>query len=147
MHLRKVCRVHEYDVSNLQVLQRAGFSIIDTLQSRADQQLQQLTLDVQRDPAVSYFEINSAQQVHRDLQLLATSSADVTSSLQPLSYAEQVACPTCGVYFASMSGLNQHIHQRHPEIEINAKVDFDRSKHVLFGIPLCRYCHTRFYHM
>eukprot|EP00439_Symbiodinium_sp_Y106_P018664 s8592_g2.t1 len=138
MHLRKVCRVHEYGVSNLQVLQRAGFSIIDTLQSRADQQLQQLTLDVQRDPAVSYFEINSAQQVHRDLQLLATSSADVTSSLQPLSYAEQVACPTCGVYFASMSGLNQHIHQRHPEIEINAKVDFDRSKHVLFGIPLCR---------
>ena len=52
-------------------------------------------------------------------------------------------CPACGVYFGTKSGLDQHIHRKHPELEIQARIDFDRAEHCLHGAPICRFCRCR----
>ena len=52
-------------------------------------------------------------------------------------------CPACGVYLCTKSGLDQHIHRKHPELEIQARIDFDRAKHCLHGAPICRFCRCR----
>ena len=63
--------------------------------------------------------------------------------LKPVIIEVTHPCPKCGQYFGSVSGLHQHIHRRHPELELQARVNFDRSKHCLYGVPICRFCNHR----
>ena len=38
-----------------------------------------------------------------------------------------------------------HIHHRHPEVQQQSRLHFSRLDHALFGVPVCRFCHTRLF--
>ena len=54
-----------------------------------------------------------------------------------------VDCSCYGLYFASRQSLNMHFNSRHPEIHQLSKQKFDRVRHSLFGLPVCRFCRER----
>ena len=60
--------------------------------------------------------------------------------LQPNTQAAEIACPICGLYFGSEAGLVMHIKSQHKETHENAKVTHVKSKHSIFGIPMCKFC-------
>ena len=62
------------------------------------------------------------------------------SGLQPNTQAAEISCPLCGLYFGSEAGLVMHIRSQHKETRENAKVTYIKSKHSIFGIPMCKFC-------
>ena len=144
-HLRKICRVHERGVSNQQVLQQAGIDVFAMIEKRMQSQLTAIQLDTQRSPRLTVSELRRAEELWSRMPQVqhVVQSQSNSHILKPVIIEVTHPCPKCGQYFGSVSGLHQHIHRRHPELELQARVNFDRSKHCLYGVPICRFCNHR----
>ncbi|CAE7557893.1 unnamed protein product [Symbiodinium sp. CCMP2592] len=144
-HMRKICRVYEKGVSNAAVLKRADINLYSDLQKRMDAQALALKLDVDRSPQLLEMELRRAEFLQEHYRRVCEVAEARTDShlLKNVALELEYPCPVCGVYFGTQSGMQQHLHQRHPDVEIKARMDFDRSKHCLYGAPICRFCHQR----
>ena len=144
-HMRKICRVHEKGVSNEQVLLRAGIDVYTDLHKRMEAQLRALKKDTARSSHLQSMELQRAESLQVAYQQLCRVASTRTDShlLKNVVVEKEFPCPVCGVYFGTQLGLQQHVHQRHQDIELKARVDFDRSKHCLNGVPICKFCEQR----
>ena len=143
MHLRKILRIHTKGHSNEAVLQQAQLELLPHLQRGAQQQAHSISADVQRSTALRWQEAERIQQIHEQLEIIQSQGLSQTMVQIPEAEVRQIACTICGQIFPTAAGLHQHVHQRHPEIEQAASIDFRRDKHSLFGLPHCRFCHHR----
>ncbi|CAE7370346.1 unnamed protein product, partial [Symbiodinium sp. CCMP2456] len=100
-HMRKVCRVYEKGISTEQVLQQAGVDIYDDLRKLMSSQVLALQLDSARSQELLSLELRPDSYLLKNVALKC-----------------EFPCPVCGVYYGTQSGLQQHIHQRHPEVEL-----------------------------
>ena len=144
-HMRKICRIHEKGVTNQQVLDKAGILLYGDLERRSQTQLHSIQMDTHRSTALLERELKRAQHLHVQylrVQEIGQTRAD-SLLLKILPDSLTLPCPVCGIYFGTQSGLHQHIHQKHPLLEQQARIEFDRAKHCLHGTPTCRFCKVR----
>ncbi|OLQ13651.1 Retrovirus-related Pol polyprotein from type-2 retrotransposable element R2DM [Symbiodinium microadriaticum] len=142
-HMRKILRVYEHGISNVEVLRRAGIDPIAMLFAGARQLCRSIELDCFRSPGLKQRETS---RIHFILEQLSAHAAQPEGMhIMYVRKAEvcEVACPECGIYFGTREGLSQHIKKKHPDIVHRSKLVFDRERHTLFGIPMCRFCHMR----
>ena len=142
-HMRKILRVYEHGISNVEVLRRAGIDPIAMLFAGARQLCRSIELDCFRSPGLKQRETS---RIHFILEQLSAHAAQPEGMhIMHVRKAEvcEVACPVCGIYFGTREGLSQHIKKKHPDIVHRSKLVFDRERHTLFGIPMCRFCHMR----
>ena len=142
-HLRKVMRVHEKGRSNESVLQQADLTLLQHLHQQVSGQGLTLQQDHQRAPQLRMQEDVRHQQIQEQLAQLRHHGATRVLVPQDPTQIAQIPCPVCGIEYANESGLHQHLHRRHPEIEQASKIQFKRSEHSLFGLPFCRFCRSR----
>ena len=144
-HLRKVLRIHEHGVSNQDVLQQAGIDLWDDLGRRFQTQQKAIQLDSGRSIQLRQREGTRAEHLLQQFLRVQEVGQSRLDSLLLKNIPDAVShpCPVCGVYFGTKSGLEQHIHKKHPELEKQAQIVFDRSKHCLYGTPTCRFCRQR----
>ncbi|CAE7663237.1 HCN2 [Symbiodinium sp. CCMP2592] len=142
-HLRKVLRVYEHGITNEQVLQRAGISPLHLLQHRTQRLHEHILRDPGRSDGLKCIEQERCASILAQLEALAAQPQQL--SIQSVRRAEicVVDCPVCGIEFGTAEGLSMHLHRRHPEIQSASKLVLDRQQHALFGVPMCRFCHTR----
>ena len=143
MHLRKLLRIHTKGHTNAAILAQADLPLLPHLQQRADQQARTLTKDLHRSSTLRWQEEERNQQIRQQLDLLRERDLSPTLVQIPATEAQPLDCSICGQTFVTAAGLHQHIHRQHPEVEQAASMDFRRDKHSMFGLPQCRFCHTR----
>ena len=78
-----------------------------------------------------------------ELNLRPTPTSASTLIKEASMVGEQVACPTCGVYFKSLKSMRQHRARKHGE-KVERSVAFDPAQHSTGGLPECRACTHRF---
>ncbi|CAE7914353.1 unnamed protein product [Symbiodinium necroappetens] len=144
-HLRKVLRIYERGVSNQSVLQQEGIDLWDDLGRRFKAQQTAIQLDSGRSTQLRLREGNRAEHLLQQFRrVVEVGQSRIGSSLQKnIPDAVSHPCPACGVYFGTKSGLEQHIHKKHLELEKQAQIVFDRAQHCLYGTPTCRFCRQR----
>ena len=142
-HLRKVLRVHEKGRSNESVLQQADLTLLQHIQQQVSGQGLTLQQDHQRAPQLRTQEDVRHQQIQEQLAQLRHHGVTRVLVPQDPTQIAQIPCPVCGIEYANKSGLHQHLHRSHPEIEQASKIQFKRSEHSLFGLPFCRFCRSR----
>ena len=143
MHLRKLLRIHTKGHTNAAILAQADLPLLPHLQQRADQQARTLAKDIHRSSTLRWQEEERNQQIRQQLDILRERDLSPTLVPVPATEAQQLECSICGQTFVNAAGLHQHIHRQHPEVEQAASMDFRRDKHSMFGLPQCRFCHTR----
>ena len=139
-HLRKVLRVYQQGVSNAQVTARAGIDIAATLSCRAASLVASIAADSGRSAELKAPELHHSQSVVTNLEaaLECTQSASLTRVIQDSSAIFD--CPVCGQSFLGNHHLVMHINSKHPSLNQQSKIAFERHKHALHGIPRCRFC-------
>ena len=142
MLLRKVLRIHEHGVSNEAVLQRAQISIEAYITRELDCKRQSLQHDSFRCDSLR----NEALQ-QLDWQCDSIKKASTRSSSASVSIVSgcEVACVVCGISYVNREALNAHVTSRHPDIHQQARRTFDRLRHALHGLPICRLCRKQRY--
>ena len=143
MHLRKLLRIHAKGHSNESVLAQAQLELLPHLSSGVEQQARSIARDVQRSTTLRWQEEERNKQIQEQLNIVQCQGLNQALVQIPAAQVQQIACTICGQIFPTAAGLHQHVHQRHPEIEQAASMDFRRDKHSLFGLPYCRFCHHR----
>jgi len=143
-HLRKVLRIYEEGVTNVEVLRRGGLSPRAFLLDQATRKQQSIAQDSRRSPLLKAKELERAADVLAEITALEVAGS-ASSSLVSVVASEVAShpCPVCGVYFGSEAGVQQHIAQRHPELNVQARLHFRKDLHSLFGLPFCRFCRKR----
>ena len=133
-HLRKIQRLYQHGVSNHAVFEAAQLHPADALITRAQKLADEHdeSGDSVRRPIRQ-----GAQRICRNLRDITNSQG---SGLQPNTQAAEISCSVCGLYFGSEAGLVMHIKSQHKETHENAKVTYVKSKHSIFGIPMCKLC-------
>ena len=136
--LRKVLRLYEHGISNLEVIGRADVNI--------HSQLQQMI-------AAKAHNLDCSD--HQSSELRATAQqrlGDIAAELQRISEVQDsqlievdrsgdaVSCPICGLEFGNHKSLEAHYTSKHAVVHIQARTQFDRREHSLFGLPQCRLC-------
>ena len=150
-HLRKILRVHEEGVSNLQVMQQAKVAPGEFLSMQIGRKEDSIRADFHRCPDMKAPELNRAAKLRCKLSEVllraGTSSATsvVSSVLTPVLESANLPCPECGVYYVTKEGLQMHIKHRHPHLNQQARLPFRRDEHSLFGLPICRFCKVRLF--
>ncbi|CAE7466581.1 unnamed protein product [Symbiodinium sp. CCMP2592] len=145
-HYRKILRIYEEGVSNVQVLTRAEFTPAVALRDQLARKVDSIRADCGRSAELKAPELARAVEVLDQLdRVLEVPLVGVGSSLEPLVVALSSACPVCGVYFDSEASVQMHIMHRHPEINTQAKLSFRKDVHSLFGLPFCRFCQGRLF--
>ena len=141
--MRKLHRVHEHGITNASVLARAGLSPDMQLLSRAQRQVQLLLQDADRDHDLKQAELRQAMVIHSELEQL--SLHETPSMLTPVNaqHVTQLPCPVCGITFDGVRSLHMHIQAKHPDLNVAARIHFNRAEHSLFGLPFCRFCRVR----
>ena len=142
-HMRKILRVYEHGISNETVLQRASLEPLTMLLAGAKNLQQAITQDTLRGQSLKQKELTRVRTICEQLHVHDAQPQGISILFVRKAEACEIACPECGVYFGSREGLAQHLRKKHPEIADRARIDFDREKHSLFGIPMCRFCHSR----
>ena len=139
--LRKVLRVHEHGVSNLQVLAKADLNPMQFFVDNGNALLERICRDESRSEAMLCIEKAAAEE---NMQLLKSVSVMQPHSsiveVDPVAAQGGHVCPTCGLAFASEDGLTMHIRHRHVDVHVKAGVEFNRGTHSLFGLSVCRLC-------
>ena len=141
--MRKLHRVHEHGITNASVLARAGLSPDMQLLSRAQRQVQLLLQDAARDHDLRQAELQQAMVIHSELEQLSLHGTP--SMLTPVNaqHVTQLPCPVCGISFDGVRSLHMHIQAKHPDLNVAARIRFNRAEHSLFGLPFCRFCRVR----
>ena len=142
-HMRKILRVYEHGISNDAVLQRAKIDPLAMLLAGAQNLQQTIVQDTLRGHGLKQKELTRIRTICEQLQAHAAQPQGTSILFVRKAEACEIACPECGVYFGSREGLAQHLRKKHPETADRARIDFDRAKHSLFGIPMCRFCQSR----
>ena len=141
-HIRKILCVREEGVSNLAVLERASIDLHADLVGRSRALIASIAGDTGRTDTLKRTELDRAKVLGRNLEILGDRE-DLSKLVRvPEGESGVVDCPCCGLYFASRQSLNMHFNSRHPEIQLS-KQKFDRARHSLFGLPVCRFCRER----
>ena len=86
-----------------------------------------------------------AEQIVRQRETFSTQDSQGSLRAVVSDQVPRVSCPVCGLDFAGDYGLQMHIKSQHTEINQQAKINFVRSKHSLFGLSYCRFCRVRCY--
>ena len=142
-NLRKLLRIHEHGVTNLQVLQRARLDLYSELDMQAHRQCMALSTDTGRDVHLRRLEASRAQSNMQDLhQLRFYESQALLSQVLPSQVVPR-ECPKCGQVFDGQHNLHMHIKHKHPELNKSSRITFSRRDHALFGLPFCRFCRVR----
>ena len=149
-HLRKILRIYEEGVSNQQVMQRACLDPGDIFMTQLRRKVASISGDALRCPILKAPELMRSKELEGALsEVLAqqhiSTSVPTGPSLVPILESAQLACPECGVYYATKEGLQMHIQHRHPHLNAQACFSFRRDVHSLFGLPICRFCKARLY--
>ena len=136
----RVLRVYQQGVSNAQVTARAGIDIAATLSCRAASLVASIAADSGRSAELKAPELHHSQSVVTNLEaaLECTQSASLTRVIQDSSAIFD--CPVCGQSFLGNHHLVMHINSKHPSLNQQSKIAFERHKHALHGIPRCRFC-------
>ena len=77
-----------------------------------------------------------------------TSTASV---IVPVSTAQTISCPTCGIYFPDIRSMRIHHAKEHKislvnaqQEDVSARRDVDVSEHAVDGMPTCKHCNRTF---
>ena len=132
--LRKIQRLCQHGVSNTAVFEAAQLNPADELLARAQKFVDEHT---EGDDSVLRPIRQGAQRICCNLRDTVLCQG---SGLQLHTQAADIACPVCGLYFGSEAGLVMHIKSQRKETHENAKVTYVKSKHSIFGIPMCKFC-------
>ena len=129
------CNLVLQGTSNQNLLADSGLDITAELEHRMQALMTGIELDQQRDRVLLKNELTRATYLGEQLKQLSATEQETGSSatIRPAEADVKIACSVCGVYFASESGVDQHTHQRHPEVEPSAQIDFDRARHSVSG--------------
>ena len=139
LQLRKVLRVHEYGVSNQQVLQQADLQPVEFFREQAEQLCGRILQDTARSPDILIIEAEQIQEHCRAVNAIC--DLQPHSSLIELDQMHgSVACGRCGLLFSSEEGLTMHVMRKHPDLHHQAGVPFNKRIHSLFGLSVCRLC-------
>ena len=143
-HLRKVLRIYENGVTNQAVLARAGMCPRQFFTDQAALKVQSITDDPFRSVELKNRELQRAISLSASLTSLSEVPPSSCSLVRvDVNEAACVPCDVCGLYFNSQEGLQMHIAQKHADINQSAKLEFNKAKHSLFGLPFCRFCRQR----
>ena len=134
MHLRKILRLYQHGISNMLVFEQAGLRPEEELLKSVTAQL---TKYDSGDGAMFSRGRQEAQRIQNNLQEVIRSRG---SGVLPHTQNSEISCPVCGVYFGSEAGLVMHINSKHKTTHEEAKVQYIKSRHSLFGIPVCKFC-------
>ena len=136
--LRKVLRIYEHGISNQQVLLQAGIDPAHTLLTELSRRKHSIEQDELRCDAMREGALQRLGDLHAKLEQAIN---NIKHSLVVVEApTEAVSCPKCGVLFASRDALSSHYTSKHPEVHVKARITFDRLRHALFGVPVCRLC-------
>ena len=108
VHLRKVLRVHEKGVTNLQVLERAGIAPHAELLQAAER----LSERLEQDPRTSQAKAREIEQLSENIsRLQGIHIKQPTSSLIEIESTPGLghSCDVCGLSFGAPEGLAMHI--------------------------------------
>ena len=142
-HLRKRLRIHTKGHSSIAVLAQADLPLLPHPQRRLEQQARTLQKDLRRSKPLRWYEEDRISQITQQLQIVQNQGLSSVMVQIPEVEVRQIACTVCGQIFVNAAGLHQHFHQKHPELEQAACMDFQRETHSLYGLPQCRFCHQR----
>ncbi|CAE7865787.1 unnamed protein product, partial [Symbiodinium necroappetens] len=126
-HLRNVLRVYQEGVTNQAVLLRADMCPRSFFIDQTRHKVQAILCDPLRSAALKAREMNRA--VTLSVAMASTPEATSTSSsLVRVAPGDAVSlpCDVCGMYFGSREGLQMHISQQHPEINLSARLPFNK---------------------
>ena len=139
VQLRKVLRVFERGVSNVQVLQKADLDPLAFFQDQATQPHARALQDTTRSPIIQEPDEIQIQDNCRAVRALCDLQPH-----SPLIEVEQLHGSfergKCGLLFATEDGRTMHVKHKHPELHCQAGVPFNRRTHSLFGLSVCRLC-------
>ena len=144
-HLRAIASLpaHVTHIPNSEI--RDKFQCQDVLQVlhaqvvKRLQQLQELAVQEPTNICVQPVTVTHLQAVELNLRPPPTSTSTMIKEASMVG--EQVACPTCGVYFKSLKSMRQHRARKHGE-KVERSVTFDPAQHSTGGLPECRACYT-----
>ena len=145
MHLRKVLRIHERGTTHAAVLDAADLDIPQLLLHQSRNLLSSVTDRRDREGGFGTLELQRATDIFHQITTFSQQSSQGTLRAVVADQVPSVPCPVCGIEFSGDYGLQMHIKARHADLNQSSKIDFVRSKHSLFGTPLCRFCHCRFF--
>ena len=134
MHLRKILRLYQHGISNMSVFEQAGLNPEDELLKSVTAQLNKYDSG---DGATSSQGRQEAQRIQTNLQEIIRSRG---RGILPHTQTSEISCPVCGLYFGSEAGLAMHIKSKHKTTHEEAKLQYIKSQHSLFGIPMCKFC-------
>ena len=148
VQLRKVLRMHEKGTTQKQVLSAANLDVASILTAQAETQVhstQRRCSEANDACGAECVELERAKQVLCQIQTLSNQESQGTLHAVVADQMPRVDCPVCGLQFAGDYGLQMHVKASHPELNQVSNTDFIRSKHSLFGAPVCRFCRSRCY--